>query len=119
MDTHLKVGRVGEEKAIEMLIEKGYEIVEKNKKNDYGEIDIIVMDGKEVVFIEVRSRTGEKFGSPEETIRKRKKDKIKKNAQAYMSFKNLKNRYRVDVVCIVFNQNMDIKRMDHYKNITL
>lgn len=118
-DGHLKIGELGEDKAAQMLTNKGYKIIERNNENKYGEIDIVAMDGREIVFVEVRSKTGTNFGLPEETVNYRKKRKLIRNAKRYIKYKNIDNSYRIDVVGIVFDDNKKMKRIRHYKNITL
>ncbi len=116
---HIKIGQFGEQKAVEMLKGKGYRILKRNERNKYGEIDIIAMDGKVMVFVEVRTKTGTDFGSPEESINYRKKKRLIRNAKGYVKYNGVKNQYRIDAVCIVLDENMEILRIRHYKNITL
>lgn len=116
---NIKIGKEGERVAQEMLLNKGYKILEKNFQNKYGEIDIIAQKKEEIIFVEVRSKTGHKFGSPEDTISQKKKKQIKRNALAYMAFNNVPNPYRVDIICIVFDNMMEVIRKKHYENITL
>ncbi len=115
----LKVGKLGEKRAAEMLKAKGYKILERNVKDKYGEIDIVALDNSEVVFAEVRTKTGERFGSPEDTIDTKKKEKLKRNAKSYIKFNGIEKSYRIDAICIVLNQNMKPLRKTHYENITL
>ncbi|MGM0439388.1 MAG: YraN family protein [Patescibacteria group bacterium] len=119
MSEHLKIGELGEEKAVEMLTEKGYKIVERNNQNKYGEIDIVAFKDEKLVFVEVRSKTGTDFGLPEETVNYRKKKKLIKNAKRYINYKNINEPYRIDVIGIIFNKNKEVERIKHYKNITL
>jgi putative endonuclease len=118
-NNHLKIGELGEKKAAEMLKEKGYQIVDRNKENKYGEIDIIAKDKDELVFLEVRSKTGVDFGLPEETVGYRKKKKLIRNAKAYLKYKKTDISYRIDVIGIIFTKDKEVKRVKHYKNITL
>ena len=114
-----KIGELGEEKAVELLMDEGYKIIERNNQNKYGEIDIVALEKDKIVFVEVRSKTGMDFGLPEETINYRKRKKMIKNAKRYINYKDLDNRYRLDVIGVVFNKKKEVERIKHYKNITI
>ena len=86
-NNHLEVGRIGEELAREFLKKQGYKIIEQNYKTKYAEIDLVAIYKEELVFIEVRTKVGENFGTPEETINKKKMRKLRSNAIAYTSIK--------------------------------
>ncbi len=118
MDTdNLKVGEKGEQLAENYLKKKGYSVLERNYKNKYGEIDLIAQKSNELVFIEVRSKTENDFGMPEETVKGKKKKKLKQNALAYTTFNNYDGFYRIDLVCVVFTKDGEIKRLTHHENI--
>ena len=116
---HLKIGGLGEDLAVEMLKDKGYKIIERNVESKFGEIDIVAAKKGEVVFVEVRSKTGKDFGLPEETIDFYKKKKLIENAKRYINYRGVDNPYRIDVIGIVFSKNKEVLRSRHYKNITL
>ncbi len=118
-DDRLQVGRLGEERAVKLLKDKGYSILERNVEDGHGEIDIIAIDKGEMVFVEVRSKTGTNFGLPEETVKYRKKQKLVRNAKRYVNYNNIKKPYRIDVIGVVLNNQKKPKRIKHYKNITL
>jgi len=111
------VGKLGETKAGEYLVRNGYQIIEKNFRTRYGEIDIIAKDGNDLVFVEVRSRSTKSFGAPEESITAKKQLKIKNLAQYYLQVHNL-NRVncRFDVVVINFNRNGKLERLNHIRS---
>jgi len=70
------------------------------------------------VFIEVRTRRGEQFTSPEDSINRNKIRKLIKNAEAYVVRKKYRKKYRIDAVCVVLNKDKRANRVDHYTNIT-
>jgi putative endonuclease len=70
--------------AIDYLKKQGLEIVEKNVRMKFAEIDIVAKDGNILCFVEVRSRTNTRFGNPEATVDFRKQDKIIKAASMYL-----------------------------------
>jgi len=115
---YLDTGRRGEEIAKEYLEKKGYKIIEQNYKTKYAEIDLIARQKEDLVFVEVRTKTGEDSGSPEETINKKKLKKLLGNAIAYVARTKWKNAYRIDGICIVLKKDHSLERLNHYENIT-
>lgn len=98
--THIK-GSKAENLAIEYLKKSGYTIIEKNFHSRFGEIDIIAKDKDYYVFVEVRFRKNNSFGSPIETVNIFKKRKIYKASIDYVKRKKLENcNLRFDVVSI-------------------
>jgi len=63
-----KTGKEGEEIARKFLVQKGFRLIESNYSNKLGEIDLIMLDKEVLVFVEVKLKIGDKFGSPEEMI---------------------------------------------------
>lgn len=120
---NLATGYLGEVIAKEYLENQGYRIIEQNYKTKYAEIDLITWDRKTLVFIEVKTKSGERFGAPEESINRRKINKLTRNALGYI-VRNVRNgcdhslRYRIDAVCIVIDKANNPERISHYKNIT-
>lgn len=96
--TNKEFGALGERFAAEYLKKRGYKILEKNYKNMLGEIDIIARDGEEVVFIEVKTRSGSPYLSGMYSVDKRKQFHIMRTAALYMSAKKCKLQPRFDVV---------------------
>ena len=94
-------GRNGEEMAVEYLLIKGYDILEKNYKNRFGEIDIIALDKKTLVFIEVKTRNTMLYGLPADAVDSRKQGRIGRVALSYISDKKYVNHpCRFDVLSI-------------------
>lgn len=114
---HLDTGKRGEEIAKEHLERKGYKIVERNYKTKYAEIDLVAKRKNDLVFVEVRTRMGNNFGTPEETINKRKLRKLWGNAVAYAARAKWKGFYRIDAICIVLKKDYSLDRLNHYENI--
>src|SRR3989344_4029505 len=89
MSLHNEVGKFGEDLARVYLEKQGYKILEQNYKTKYAEIDLIAekskgfFTGKDFVFVEVRTKISENFGSPEDTLDKRKIYKVLHNVLAY------------------------------------
>jgi len=114
----LKIGHLGETIAKQYLQNNGYRIIEKNYRTKYAEIDLVAYDKGILVFVEVRTKIDEQFGSPEESINRHKMRKLVKNAEAYVARKRYTKEYRIDALCIVLGKNKSPHRINHYKNIT-
>ena len=100
---NIEKGKKGEDIAAACLRKEGYRIVERNYRCLYGEIDIIAMDAGDVVFIEVKSRKSDNFGSPEEAVGITKQKKISKVALNYLRERGLADHNaRFDIVAIRF-----------------
>ena len=114
------LGQLGENIARQYLENKGYKIVEQNCRNKYGEIDLVVRQKDTLVFVEVKTRIGEQFGTPEDAINKNKIHRLIRNAQVYIA-KTRYNmvKYRIDAICIVLDKDKGPKRIDHYENISV
>jgi putative endonuclease len=95
------LGKEGEKAAEQYLRKKGYRIVERNYRCAAGEVDLIVLDRRVVVFVEVKTRSGHQFGTPLEAVESRKQRKMIHAAQFFISQKRLHEREaRFDVVGI-------------------
>ncbi len=117
MSHHNEIGKIGEEIARKFLKKQGYKIIEQNYRTKYAEIDLIAQIKNNLVFVEVRTKVGENFGTPEETINKKKMKKLLGNATAYTAFKKWNGSCRIDAVCIVLKPDYNIERLNHYEGI--
>lgn len=108
------VGNAGEDLACRYLEKFGYKILERNKHySRFCEIDIIAQYKDTTVFVEVKTRKTDAFGTPQEAITKTKYENIKKGVQFYLSENRVK-KFRIDVVCITLKPEIKI---EHIKNI--
>lgn len=112
-----KKGTEGEEIAARYLRTKGYQIVEMNNSTKWGELDLIATKNNILIFVEVKYKTSEDFGTPEEMIGARKLSQVKRTAEMYIldnpDVANKYDSYQVDAVCIVGTD-----RINHYENLT-
>ena len=93
------LGRAGELKAVEYLKQKGYTILDTNYKTHVGEIDIIAEDSGTIVFVEVKTRSGDAYGLPCEAVDLKKQEKYFLLASQYLQKKGLTDKpCRFDVV---------------------
>lgn len=101
-------GRRGEELAAQYLTRQGYRILTQNFRVACGEVDIIAQDRDALVFVEVKTRTGHRFGSPAEAVTFRKRQQISKTALVYLSQQGLFNQpARFDVVAILLRNDAE------------
>lgn len=99
-------GAEGERIAAEFLLKQGYRILERNFRTALGEIDIVAQDGKMLVFVEVKARSGDRFGAPQFAVDRRKQAKMSRVALAYLSRKKVDtSECRFDVVGIIQDPN--------------
>lgn len=107
-------GNKGEDLACEYLVKNGYEIIERNKHfSKLCEIDIIAKFKNRVVFVEVKTRRTNSFGTPLEAITKTKYNNIKTGVLSYLQENKIKN-YQIDVIGITLEPELKI---EHLKNI--
>lgn len=81
---HLRQGRDAEDRACEHLARHGLTLIERNYRTPFGEIDLIMQHQQTVVFVEVRYRRSQEYGSPAETIDLRKQAKLRTTAVHYL-----------------------------------
>jgi putative endonuclease len=96
----LSLGRWGEKIALDFLKDQGMKILEKNFRCSAGEIDIIARSGRHIVFVEVKTRSSNLFGTPQEAVNQRKQQQIIRVAQWYLEQKPLNLQPRFDVLAI-------------------
>ena len=105
MAKHNDFGKLGEELAVNYLIGKGYEILERNWRNIHKEIDIIAKDGKELVIVEVKARQTDEYGNPDIAVTRQKQRRLISAANAYLFQKKLDINTRFDVISIIFKDS--------------
>ena len=105
MAFHNLLGEEGEKIAVRYLKSKGYIVYHTNWRFGKLEIDIIAEDGKELVFVEVKSRSSEIYGRPEEAVDDAKELAILNAAEIYVRDFNLEVAVRFDVISVIINKN--------------
>jgi len=111
-----RLGKMGEELAARYLRERGYTIRERNWICPEGEMDIIAEEGNELVFVEVRTRRGRDFGTPEESITRRKRAKLIKVAEVYLQEHEWHGDWRIDFVAVEFTRSGKLLRVELIEN---
>src|SRR5688500_11867646 len=94
-------GRAAEDRAERFLVERGYEIVERNARSPLGELDIVAVEGGDLVFVEVRSREDDAAGCAEDTVGHAKQRRLARVAEAFLEERRLApTTCRFDVIAI-------------------
>ncbi len=105
-DPRRQLGNWGEEQAAQYLRTQGYEIIERNWRCATGELDLIAWESGQLVFVEVRTRRGRTYGTPEESVTPAKQSKLIELAQTYMQeYPELECAWRIDVVAVELRGN--------------
>jgi len=103
MAFHNLLGEEGEKIAVRYLKSKGYIVYQTNWRFGKLEIDIIAEDGQELVFIEVKTRSSEIYGRPEEAVDDAKESAILNAADIYVRDFNLEIEVRFDILSVLIN----------------
>jgi len=123
---HNEVGRVGEDIACQFLGRKGFEIIERNYRRPWGEIDIIARKKGIIRFVEVKSVSRETLPDisretngyrPEEQVHPMKLKRIFRTAELYMSDREGEEEYQVDVIAVFLVPDKRMARCRLLENI--
>jgi len=119
-----KLGDIGEKIAGDYLKKEGYQILEWNYQKPWGEIDLIAQKKKELVFVEVKTRTVQpgqslKYAYPEENVNLSKRQKLIRTAQTYLVEKSYppETTWQIDVIAIELNLQIRKANLKHFKNV--
>lgn len=111
------LGVLGERLARERLEKDGYKILEANYRTRFGELDLVALENGYLVGVEVRTRRGLAFGTPEESVLPRKAKRLASLVEQYgLSHKGLPEDLRVDFVAVELSPAGDLIRLDVIKN---
>lgn len=99
------IGNKGEDIAANWLVQNGYKIMHRNWRFKKTEVDIIAAKQNKLHFVEVKTRTNQKFGLPEESISKQKLEALKKAAVAYLEEYTTWKNIQFDVIAITLHNN--------------
>ena len=123
MDQRQAFGRQGESDAADRALKQGYALIRRNYRTPYGEIDLVLRSPEgELVFAEVKSRTGAFFGFPESAVDSRKRSHIIRSAYHYMqeNYPDCEDvSWRVDIISIIYaGDRKTIRDFRWYENVT-
>lgn len=116
--TRPNLGAIGEESARRYFGEKGWPVLARNWRCPEGELDLIVQEGETIVFVEVRTRSSLRFGTPEESLTAAKRSHLKRAGETYLEAAGLVERdWRVDLIAIECSRTGTIRRFDHIRDV--
>jgi putative endonuclease len=107
MAKHLDLGRRGESLAKTHLEVSGYEILDENWTHGKLEVDLIAYKNKVIIFTEVKTRSGNGFGEPEDFVDARKQKLLVEAADEYIYLMNHQGEVRFDIISVLFDQKND------------
>lgn len=114
-----RIGRAAEELVATRLAERGWELVERNARTRYGELDIVALDGETLVFVEVKAgRAGSIFGPerPVLSVDWRKQLQVRRLATAWMAENRGAvhyNKIRFDAIGVSFDRDGQLTDLEH------
>jgi putative endonuclease len=111
-----RLGQRGEGLAAAHLEERGYVVRERNWRCPVGEMDIVAEESDCLVFVEVRTRRGRKYGTPEESVTPAKQAKLVEVAQTYLQEHGWDGDWRIDVVAVEMTPGGKLLRVELIKN---
>ena len=114
MAVHLELGRRGESLAKTHLEDAGYEILDENWTYGKAEVDLIAYKDKVIIFAEVKTRTGNGFGEPEDFVDARKQKLLVSAADEYIYLMDHQGDVRFDIISILFDKqaNYTLKHIE-------
>lgn len=114
MPQHLDLGRTGELLAKTHLENAGYEILDENWTHGKLEVDLIAYKDRVIIFTEVKTRTGNGFGEPEDFVDNRKQKLLAEAADEYIYLMNHQGEIRFDIISVLFDKkdNYTLKHIE-------
>lgn len=112
-----KIGKWGEVEAESYFLRLGYPILDRNFRTREGEVDLIIQDGDETVFVEVKTRTSLDFGYPEEAVSEEKMDHLLSAAEKYLELHPEIKNWRMDVLSIIGKPGSFAIQFEWFKNV--
>ncbi len=104
MAEHNALGKKGEKLAVDFLVEKGYDILEKNYRYLKSEIDIIAQKQDVIVVVEVKTRSTPEFGNPQDFVKPKQIQSLVKTIDHYIASNDLDVEVRFDIIAIIKNK---------------
>jgi len=116
----LEVGKTGEEIATKFLKSRGFQILARNFRTNFGELDIVAQKENKISFVEVKTRIGLTKGKPYEAVNKGKLNRLKKAVNYYLLNNNCKDvKLSFDVVSIVLNDSLKPEKIDYFQGMEI
>ncbi len=105
MAQHNELGKKGEQLAVNFLLKKGYNIIERNYRFDKAEVDIIAQQNDTLAIIEVKTRSSTDFGNPQDFVKPKQIQRLVKAIDEYVNVNGLDLEVRFDIIAIVKENN--------------
>ena len=121
MSSRASLGRWGERQARLYLEAAGYAIVAANFRCRAGEMDIVAIDGDELVFVEVKTRRGDAYGQAEESISPARAERLAAVAEEFLQSRSAfpygsDTPWRIDLVCVNLDSRGKLLNVNHIKH---
>ncbi|MCA0131415.1 YraN family protein [Winogradskyella alexanderae] len=101
MAQHNELGKKGEQLAVDFLVDKNYQIIERNYRFDKAEVDIIAKKKNILAIVEVKTRSSSDFGNPQDFVKPKQIKNLVKAVNEYLIENNLDTEVRFDIIAIV------------------
>lgn len=101
MAQHNALGKKGEQLAVDYLIKKGYQIIQRNYRYDKAEVDIIAKKDAILAIVEVKTRSSSDFGNPEDFVKPIQIKNLVKAVHEFVTVNSLDVEVRFDIIAIV------------------
>jgi putative endonuclease len=112
------IGKKGEDLTGKFFSDQGYTVVDRNYHTPYGELDLVIRDTHDLIFVEVKTRTNLAFGYGETAISDGKLTHLVESAEYYLAQNNLQDeKWRIDVVAILLDQDGSIANLEWFENV--
>lgn len=116
MNSRKEIGQNGEHLAKIYLENKGYAIIEQNWRYKKAEIDIIAKKDSILIFIEVKTRSYDFYGKPEESVDAKKEALIMDAAQRYMEYIGYNWEIRFDILSLILDKSLKPSKIEHFED---
>jgi len=113
------IGKLGEEIGVKYLEKNGHKVLDTNFYSRFGEIDIISKKEQVLIFTEVKTRTSDRFGIPEEALTRQKLHRIRKTALHFVKTRDkpLNFNWRIDLITVRLKLSQKTAHIKHFKNV--
>lgn len=114
MAQHNQLGKKGEQLAVDFLLKKGYEIVERNFRFEKAELDIIAQYNDTLAIVEVKTRSSADFGNPQDFVKPKQIKNLVKAVDEYVTVNDLDVEVRFDIIAIVKNgKSFEVEHLEN------
>lgn len=112
-----RLGRRAEELVAGYLSQRGWQVLQRNYRCRWGEVDLVARDGDCLVFVEVRAKRGDAFGTPLESITAKKMARLRSTAETYLQENGLADRsWRIDVAALELTRQGGVRWIEVLEN---